>query len=449
MAPIVDNRKFRRLAYEVLDRNPTKEDVEALFARFKAALDARGLEARGVTTDGSELYPDAAAKIFPGARHQVCEFHVVKEIVSSVLQALARVRKDIEREIPKLPRGRPAKEAKGLARKAERLRARKRELFGNRHLFVKRRLSGSDKETLEAITRGRADLRRLREIMDEVYRLFDRRCRMETALVKLARLRRKAWRFKSVRKSLRKLWSKNLEKALTFLDDSLLPPTSNAVERTNRRHRKMQKTVYRVRTTEHVSQRIATDCLREARAEGRATTSAVLHLTLGPDARRTYTSRTQEEGGLVMTPTDLLQSRKSPHFPGAAGAKRHHEVGPAAFRKGERRAQDVAGRAEGVRHDRVRIAPHDHPPHPHLLADDSATFGWVRMGTPCTLKWLRSFDSHDPWHGLVRRGQPVSPMTESPCRRIGRSPFPPTGIPRRQANERKAVECFDRIELGC
>ena len=142
--------------------------------------------------------------------------------------------------------------------------------------------------------------------MDEVYRLFDRRCRMETALVKLARLRRKAWRFKSVRKSLRKLWSKNLEKALTFLDDSLLPPTSNAVERTNRRHRKMQKTVYRVRTTEHVSQRIATDCLREARAEGRATTSAVLHLTLGPDARRTYTSRTQEEGGLVMTPTDLL-----------------------------------------------------------------------------------------------------------------------------------------------
>ena len=69
------------------------------------------------------------------------------------------------------------------------------------------------------------------------------------------------------------------KKALTFLDDSLLPPTSNAVERANRRHRKMQKTIYRVRTAGHVSQRIAMDCLREARAEGRATTSAVLHLT--------------------------------------------------------------------------------------------------------------------------------------------------------------------------
>jgi transposase-like protein len=275
----VDNRKFRRLAYQVLDRNPTKEDVEALFRRFKAVCDARGLAVRGVTTDGSELYPDAIARVFPGARHQLCKFHVLKEIVSSVLQALAKVRKELEREIPKLPRGRPAKETKALARKAKRLREKKRELFDNRHLFVKRKLTDSEKKTLEKITRGHTELRRFREIMDEVYGLFDRRCRTETALVKLARLRKKAWRFKHVRKSLKKLWSKNLEKALTFLDDSLLPPTSNAVERTNRRHRKMQKTVYRVRTAEHVSQRIATDCLREARAEGRATTSALLHLT--------------------------------------------------------------------------------------------------------------------------------------------------------------------------
>jgi hypothetical protein len=77
----------------------------------------------------------------------------------------------------------------------------------------------------------------------------------------------------------KKLRSESLEKALTLLDDSLLPGTSDAVGRTNRRHRRMQKTICRVRTTEHVSQRIAADCLREARAEGRATTSAVLHPT--------------------------------------------------------------------------------------------------------------------------------------------------------------------------
>jgi hypothetical protein len=55
----------------------------------------------------------------------------------------------------------------------------------------------------------------------------------------LVRLRQRVRRFTRLRQTLKKLFSPNLEKALTFLDDSLLPPTSNAVERGNRRHRKM------------------------------------------------------------------------------------------------------------------------------------------------------------------------------------------------------------------
>ena len=77
--------------------------------------------------------------------------------------------------------------------------------------------------------------------MEEVYRLFDRRCRTETALAKLARLRGRVRRFRRVGQALKALFSPNLEKALTFLDDRLLPATSNAVERGNRRYRKMQK----------------------------------------------------------------------------------------------------------------------------------------------------------------------------------------------------------------
>ena len=44
----------------------------------------------------------------------------------------------------------------------------------------------------------------------------------------------------------KKVFSPTLEQALTFLDDTLLPATSNAVERGNRRYRKRQKSVYRV-----------------------------------------------------------------------------------------------------------------------------------------------------------------------------------------------------------
>jgi hypothetical protein len=77
-------------------------------------------------------------------------------------------------------------------------------------------------------------------IIEQVYALFDRRCRTQTALDKLAKLRRHVQRFPSLRETLKKLFAPTLEKALTFLDDTLLPSTSNAVERGNRRYRKMQ-----------------------------------------------------------------------------------------------------------------------------------------------------------------------------------------------------------------
>ena len=113
--------------------------------------------------------------------------------------------------------------------------------------------------------------------MTEVYRLFDRRCCTHTALNKLARLRRRVRRFKDVGRTLQKLFSPNLDKALTFLNDTLLPATSNAVERGNRRHRKMQKTVYRVRARHQIIHRIALDMHREAQTANRILTTQTLH----------------------------------------------------------------------------------------------------------------------------------------------------------------------------
>jgi hypothetical protein len=75
------------------------------------------------------------------------------------------------------------------------------------------------------------------------------------------------------------LYSPNLAKALTFLDDRLLPATSNAVERGNRRLRKMQKTVYRVRTQESLQGRLALDLQRDQQASERQETLSTLHET--------------------------------------------------------------------------------------------------------------------------------------------------------------------------
>src|SRR5207244_4982678 len=96
---------------------------------------------------------------------------------------------------------------------------------------------------------------------------------------KLAHLRRRLRRFPQLGDTLKKLFAPTWEKALTLLDDTLLPSTSNAVERGNRRYRKMQRNIYRVRTQAQISARLALDMWREAQGEGRQQTLHTLHET--------------------------------------------------------------------------------------------------------------------------------------------------------------------------
>jgi hypothetical protein len=69
------------------------------------------------------------------------------------------------------------------------------------------------------------------------------------------------------------------------LSDVLTVPVfivSNAVERGNRRYRKMQKTVYRVRTRRAIEGRLALDLRREQQAGGRARMTKTLHRARAP-----------------------------------------------------------------------------------------------------------------------------------------------------------------------
>ena len=274
----MDNHRFERLAYRVLEAAPSQDDIREFFGSFKAHLDARGLWVLGITTDGSSLYPVVIQELFPNARHQVCQFHVLKEITQAVLHAVAKARKELKSKQPALPRGRPSKAQRAQARKAKRIGQRIADLFDHRHLFVRHALTPADNRTLQRVTQGLPHLRTLRQIMDEVYRLFDRRCRSETALARLAKLRSRVRRFQCVGRTLNKLFTPNLQKALTFLDDRLLPSTSNAVERSNRRFRKAQRSIYSVRTAEHIRQRIALDMQRDQRTPNRFATIQTLHL---------------------------------------------------------------------------------------------------------------------------------------------------------------------------
>jgi hypothetical protein len=274
----VDNRRYKRLLYDVLDHDPTHEDIRAFLGRLRTALVARGLTLCGVTTDGSALYPEPLKEVFGKVRHQICQFHIVAEVVKAVVGAVASARKGLAATQPQRPKGRPSTPAaKAAARTKKRLAAQGAALCTHRYLFVQRHLNQTDRKTLWRVSRGLPQLHALRAVMDQVYALCDRRCRTQTALAKLATLRRRLLRFPQGGETLKKLFSPTLDKALTFLDDKLLPSTSNAVERGNRRYRKMQKSVYRVRTHAQIRARLALDMWREADAEGRQQTLTALH----------------------------------------------------------------------------------------------------------------------------------------------------------------------------
>ena len=282
----VDNRQYKRIVYAVLDHDPSHGDIEAFLGRLKTALDERHLALKGITTDGSALSPAPIRTVFGEVPHQLCTFHVIKELTEGVLKVVAKERERLAKSKPKLKRGRPSsknREARRLARQSKQVQQKIRDVFQDRFLFVQRRLSRSERQRLLDITRGLPLLRKLREIMEHIYALFDRRCHTQTALGKLKKLRQWVKRFQWIGDTLKKVFSPTLEQALTFLDDKLLPATSNAVERGNRRHRKMQKSVYRIRSKVCLEGRIALDMLRESRAEGRDQTTQALH-----KARRGY-----------------------------------------------------------------------------------------------------------------------------------------------------------------
>ena len=71
---------------------------------------------RGITTDGSSLYPKVLKELWPEARHQICEFHVLKEITKAVLHALAKLRKEMTGQDPQAAAW-PAPQSRSKARR--------------------------------------------------------------------------------------------------------------------------------------------------------------------------------------------------------------------------------------------------------------------------------------------------------------------------------------------
>jgi len=80
------------VAFALVDKND-----QAHMRRFLQNLKRSGLMPEVVITDGSELYPKLLAELWPEARHQLCVFHVIKDINEHVLDAVKRMRRELAR----------------------------------------------------------------------------------------------------------------------------------------------------------------------------------------------------------------------------------------------------------------------------------------------------------------------------------------------------------------
>lgn len=223
--------------------------------RFLHNLMNWGFAPKVVVTDGSNLYPSVLTELWPEARHQLCIFHVLKDINEHVFDALRRLRTRLARQGKRQRRrGRPSKAQKrARARYGKSKKDQAYFIWKHRHLIVTRpeNLSGRERRWLSQMFNSLPALRTLRAFVLDVYRLFDpdqsphqARCR-RAALVKNPEFLADA----DLAQALEMLTPAKFDKMIAYLHSPAgqRVRTNNHVERVNRRLRYFEKVRYKWR----------------------------------------------------------------------------------------------------------------------------------------------------------------------------------------------------------
>jgi hypothetical protein len=223
--------------------------------RFLANLREHGFRPDVVVTDGSHLYPAVLADLWPDARHQLCIFHVLKDINDCVFDALRRLRRNLGRPRGrKRKRGRPTKaQQRAQARRGLTKKQQAHFIWKHRHLIVTRpeHLTGRDRRRLSQMFDYLPELRRLRRFVLKVYRLFDAEQRPHQARCRRAALVKdpEFLADPDLARALVLLRAEKFDKMIAYLHSPAAKRvrTNNHVERTNRRLRYFEKVRYKWR----------------------------------------------------------------------------------------------------------------------------------------------------------------------------------------------------------
>jgi transposase-like protein len=239
------------VAFKLVETND-QEHMDA----FLQALKGRGLAAQVVITDGSPLYKDALQRYWSEVEHQLCIFHVIKEVNKLLLDGVRAIKNRLKRQGNKgrkKRRGRPTKKAQ--QRRQHRSGMSKKEqatfIWEHQYLIVRKEddLSEQDREDLTQLFQIAPALKLFRQFNQQFYRLFEKGITKACARSRRARLVSnplyQANAF--LAKALKKISKDKFDKMIVFLGWANGQRTNNHVERNNRVFRMMQKTRYKRR----------------------------------------------------------------------------------------------------------------------------------------------------------------------------------------------------------
>lgn len=234
------------VAFALVDKNDQDH-----MRRFLQNLENWGLNPKVVVTDGSNLYPAVLAELWPDADHQLCVFHVVKDINKLILDAVRRMRTAMNRRGQagrKKKRGRKgAKSKAAAARRGMTVKEKAHFVFKHRHLIVKRQenLTESERDDLKQMLEYQPELRTLRRFADRIYWMFDAPKDFHQASCRRAAIvRDPAFRaVPELAKAMEELNEEKFPKLMAYLKNpvSRRVRTNNHVERTNRMFRLLEK----------------------------------------------------------------------------------------------------------------------------------------------------------------------------------------------------------------
>jgi hypothetical protein len=238
------------VAYALVGRN----DADHM-RRFLGNLKTWGLRPRVVVTDGSNLYPELLAELWPEADHQLCVFHVLKTINGLILDAVRRLKAAMARRGKagrKKRRGRKGRKAKAAAgRRGPTLKEKAHFVFKHRQLIVKRRqeLTEAERGDLVRMLEYLPESATLRRFADRVYWLFNTpKDILQAGCRRSAIVRDPAFRaVPELVKALEQLDEAKFPKLMAYLRGpaSRRVRTNNHVERANRLFRFLEKVRYK------------------------------------------------------------------------------------------------------------------------------------------------------------------------------------------------------------